>query len=869
MAGWERRGIATLAVFGFFLSSWMSLPLPARAATFTVTTLSDAPSHAGTSLRDAIAAASSGADTITFQPGLRGPITLEQGTLTLGKSVTVQGPGAGVITVDGNNAAAVFTVSAEVTLSGLTIQHGHDGSLGGGITNLGTLTVTGCTLVSNSGGGGGGIYNFGGTLTVADSTISNNSGGGLGGGLGSSGGTMTVTGSTLSGNSGSSGILNGGTLTLTDSTLSNNGDLGGIINNGMATVTGSIFSGNHGGGIANFGTATVTGSTFSGNSGGNIGGGGILNDGSLTLTDSTLSGNHAATGGGIFNYTGTVTMTNCTLSGNSDIGIATVNGTLTVTNCTITGNSASDRGGGILSIGTLRLRNAIVAGNAAPTDPDIDGVVTVTGHNLIGDTTGSSGITNGVNGDIVTPTPRLGALGDYGGPTRTIPLLLGSPAIGAGDDTVCNATGANNVNGEDQRGIARPQGAHCDIGAFESRGFVLAVGGGNNQSAAAAQPFAQPLAARISSTDHIADLSGTTVTFVPPLSGASAILSSITATTDASGTASVTATANTTLGSYRVAATAPDVNTVLFTLTNIVPTITLSPVLPSGARGVAYPSTTIAVSGTGTAPYTFAVTAGAAPPGLTLSADGTLSGTPSAIGTSTFTVTATDANGFTGMREYTVTVTAAPLVSIAVVPANGTLTVGGSQQYTATGSYADSVMVDITAQVTWTSDNSSIVAVDASGKATGMSPGTAHLTATLGGISGQATVTVSPAPLVSIAVTPANATLKVGSTQQYTATGTYADNSTADLTTQVTWTSDASVVAGVGAGGKATGVSPGTAHIAATLGTVSGQTSVTVQGGTAAGVAPAAVPSGRPGSAGATTPSGAAAPTPKAAPTGR
>jgi hypothetical protein len=131
-------------------------------------------------------------------------------------------------------------------------------------------------------------------------------------------------------------------------------------------------------------------------------------------------------------------------NGDSGGGIAN-NGTLTVTNSTISGNS-SDNGGGLLnSGGTVTVTNTIVAGNSGG---DITGAYTGS-HNLIGG------------------TPLLGTLGSYGGPTPTIPLLPGSPAIDAGDDATCAQTGSGKVNGLDQRGITRPQGAHCDIGAFE------------------------------------------------------------------------------------------------------------------------------------------------------------------------------------------------------------------------------------------------------------------------------------------------------------------------------------------------------------------------------------------------------------------
>src|SRR5262245_41155114 len=163
----------------------------------TVTTLLD---NVPGSLREAIALTEPGG-TVDFAPGLSGTITLTAGQLTIAKDLTIAGPGAGVLTVSGNNASRVFEVTSAVTvaLSGLTIAFGlGDGLHGGGILNAGTLAVTASTLSSNSvfGAAGGGIYNSGGTLTITASTLSGNSAGfrgfgSAGGGIYNSGGTLT------------------------------------------------------------------------------------------------------------------------------------------------------------------------------------------------------------------------------------------------------------------------------------------------------------------------------------------------------------------------------------------------------------------------------------------------------------------------------------------------------------------------------------------------------------------------------------------------------------------------------------------------------------------------------------------------------
>jgi CSLREA domain-containing protein len=227
--------------------------------------------------------------------------------------------------------------------------------------------------------------------------------------------------------------------------------IGGGIYNGsgaVLTITNSTLSGNMtggpGGGIKNDGTLTVTNSTFSDNSAG-LSGGGIRNAGTLTVTNSTFSGNIAASGSGG--------------------GIYVFSGTATVTNSTFSANQAASAGGGIYYAGTLNYANTIIA-NSSGGDCAGSGTLGTNTNNLVEDGSCSSGGTNFLSLD-----PNLGPLADNvptgynGGPTQTFALLTGSPAIDAGDNTVCDDDpGPNNL---DQRGVDRPQGAYCDIGAYE------------------------------------------------------------------------------------------------------------------------------------------------------------------------------------------------------------------------------------------------------------------------------------------------------------------------------------------------------------------------------------------------------------------
>ncbi|MBU0676397.1 MAG: Ig-like domain-containing protein [Proteobacteria bacterium] len=178
----------------------------------------------------------------------------------------------------------------------------------------------------------------------------------------------------------------------------------------------------------------------------------------------------------------------------------------------------------------------------------------------------------------------------------------------------------------------------------------------------------------------------------------------------------------------------------------------------------------------------------------------------------------------------TLTVAAATLSSIAVTPAAATVGAGLTQPFVAWGTYSDSNTVDISNLVAWSSDNTTVATVlSTTGVATGVSSGSAKITATLGANSGYGTLTVTTVTLNSIAVTPATATVEPGFTKSFIATATYSDYSTADISNMVEWSSDNTLVATVlSTTGVATGVSSGSAQITATLGANSGSGTLTV-----------------------------------------
>jgi hypothetical protein len=319
----------------------------------------------------------------------------------------------------------VVTISkyAGVTLANLTIRNGRTAMCGGGINTSGALTATNIIIIGNTAAGnpgcGGGVYNTG-RLTINSSTLSQN----------------------------------------------------------VASGFHCVFycAGGSGGAITNEGTLTVSNSTVSGNiassTRGGSSGGGIVNDGTLLLNNSTVSGNSASStrssGGGIEN-TGSATISNSTFNRNSavDIGGAIESpegSTLKINNSTFSRNTAGTGGAISTYNAPVTLQNSIVANN---TGGDCNGTVTSNGYNLSSDDTCNfSG-----PGDLSNTDPMLGPLQNNGGPTKTMALDSGSPAIDAGNPAGCT-DGLGHLLKTDQRGKPRPDKEDttgCDIGAFEKQ----------------------------------------------------------------------------------------------------------------------------------------------------------------------------------------------------------------------------------------------------------------------------------------------------------------------------------------------------------------------------------------------------------------
>jgi hypothetical protein len=498
------------------------------ATTFNVTTDSD--SSAGTclpascTLRQAVAAVNGGAggDTIDVPAGL---YTLTFGELQLQKNVTIDGAGPADTLLDGNAMSRIFKVTASgvtASISGLAVENGRVAgtgaaqALGGGILNSGTLTLNNVLVrgnivlpAYNTGTipQGGGIFNSG-VLRVSNSTIESN---------------HATSFPQLGGIPEGAGISNeGGQVELTDSVLSNNVTTaealpsGGGLNSSAATAHGAsitltrvLVDGNKaidnsaggvpaGGGISVYHTdltirdSAVTGNKAIGGAVADAGGIYVFREGNFTLERSLVANNVAESsvftdGAGILinGKTSEVQkIVNSSITGNrgtsptgnKGAGILHSGGArLDVLNSTISGNitsgsGASDHGGNLSDSGesgsVLSLRDSIVSsGGGTSGSENCFGIgVQSAGHNI--DSLDQCNFH--AAGDRVSTNPLLAALAGNGGPTETLALSPGSPAIDAGD-AGCAAT--------DQRGVARPQGAACDIGAFELQ-IPPSVGGG-------------------------------------------------------------------------------------------------------------------------------------------------------------------------------------------------------------------------------------------------------------------------------------------------------------------------------------------------------------------------------------------------------
>jgi predicted outer membrane repeat protein len=401
---------------------------PVYATTLTVTTLND--SGPG-SLRQAILDAASG-DTITFAPALAGGTIALNSQLSISKDLTIDGSALDPqVRLSGQSASRIIEIifNAQMTISSLVFTQGVS-TTGGAIHATGNaqLKLENSTFHQNQASLSGGAISVEGNSmgAIVNSMFSQNQAGGSGGAI---------------------SIVENGNYTIIHSTLVDNSASG------------------DGGAVAGFNVRLI-GSTLSRNSSGGSGGG--VSAVKLEIDSTTIDQNLASFNGGAI-----------ALGGNT---------ISTIVNSTVTENQANSSGGAISINGNpyLQLWNSTFAANHAPAGSEVRaiGIGTVALANTIlvcqpGDqgciVQSGNTLISGPNSIIATGTLAsfgLAELADNGGPTQTMALLPGSPLIDAGDDSIC----ANPlVNHLDQRGVTRPKGSHCDIGAYEKQFLIRYV----------------------------------------------------------------------------------------------------------------------------------------------------------------------------------------------------------------------------------------------------------------------------------------------------------------------------------------------------------------------------------------------------------
>ena len=454
----------------------------------------------------------------------------------------------------------------------------------------------------------------------------------------------------------------------------NSGGLLSLYGLTVANVNGSIY-----GAIYNNGWLTVNNGTFSGNSAQNFGGAALINLGVCAISNSTFSGNSSQLYAGAIFAGGPLTISNSTFSGNSAAAAGgaifiTVPFVTTITNSTFSGNSAETGGAAYNNNGSLTITNTILSNNTA-TLPGYGGGIyesagTITSTNTLFD--------SNTNGDCVgcsfTPTTgaaNLAPLGNYGGPTQTMPPLSGSAALGTGIF----------VAGEsitDQRGAPRPStaGATIDLGAVQISNeppLILAVS--PNTGPIAGGTTVTITGTGLDAATAVSFGSNPATSFVVNAATSSAP-SSITATSPAGSAGTVDITVTNSSGTSTVSS-----NDQFTYFTPLAITPTASTTLT--ATYASPYSQSFAVSG-GSGSYTL-TNSGTLPTGLILTASAaawTVSGTPAATGVYTFSVTATDSTNSanTITQSYTLTISAVPTINNNVP----TLTYGQSGTVTVT-----------------------------------------------------------------------------------------------------------------------------------------------------------------------------------------
>ena len=570
-------------------------------------------------------------------------------------------------------------------------------------------------------------------------------------------------------------------------------------------ITGNFAEGS-GGAVENRGALTIADTTLDGNVASGEGGAISHTGASLLISNSTISNNGAFDGGGLFHDSigAAILIINSTFAGNTAFGGAGAHGgaisaddptstaALNLVQTTVANNSATTGGGLFVAQPGFTIDRSLIAQNTGPGGDDCEtsgATINSLGFNFLTSTTGCTITGATVNDTVNGAAPVVGTLANNGGPEQTVAILDESPAIDTGGPSCATAA--------DQRGVARPIGAACDPGSFEAPlpvTFTPTTLGPGQVGVAYSQTFVNgPVGTGPFTYAVVAGTlpAGMTLTAPGTLQG----------TPTAGGPFTFTVRIFDSTGRH---GSAP------LSLTILPPAIVVAPpTLPAGVFGVAY-SQGITASG-GTAPYTFAVTAGATPPGVPLAPGGLLAGTPNAAGTFNFTVTATDSSTgtgpFTASQAYSVTI--APVLPGA--PVIGTATAGNAKAtvaFTPPASDGGSAITLYTA----TSSPSGLTGTAAASPITvnGLTNGTSYtftVTATNG-------VGIGPASAPSNAVTPtATQLITFANPGQQTLGTSPTLTASSDSGLPVTFTSSTPGVCTITPGGTLTLVVAGTCTI--------------------------------------------------------
>ncbi|MDX2038337.1 MAG: choice-of-anchor Q domain-containing protein [Isosphaeraceae bacterium] len=471
-------------------------------STFTVTNTADK----GTgSLRDAIARAkaSVGADVIVFDAKEFATDRVIELSTTLkiddGHELTIEGPTGSTLTIDGRGKVQIFSIDSTATLRDLRLTRG-DAAKGGAIAASGRVVIERLSFEDNEASQGGAIYaDKGSNLEVFESSFVDNQANAMGGAI-STREPILVQGSRFVGNeSVNGGAIAGDGLKIVDSTFIDNEAVsqGGALRGAWAVISGSLFEGNeagtHGGAIEGS-NHTIQTSEFVGNQAKSYGGA-LLVSWSTIQTSTFTKNSSGATGGAISaddsKILGSTFVSNqaghdggAVQASRSTIEAVTAVGNVAgrdggafalrdsrLSHATVVDNQADLSAGGVSAESNSIIVASIIAGNRSKLHPDLEleGKGEASTHNLIGIGSADSVQLAGVRGNLVgTPEnpidPRLGPLADNGGPTRTMALLEGSPAINAG---VADGL-THDQRGESFTGVP-------DIGAVEREGLSIQI----------------------------------------------------------------------------------------------------------------------------------------------------------------------------------------------------------------------------------------------------------------------------------------------------------------------------------------------------------------------------------------------------------